>query len=210
MIEQIIVRYNAILHRVDDLLLASDELTKEIKPEFESHVVSDVQRAAVVLLHAALEVLLRSLAEWKMPHGSKTQLENIPLWNNQSNRKTTFSLCDLAEHRGLSVSELIAKSVTEHLDRKSFNNLHQVLSLLKSIGLTLSLEKELASKLAALMSRRHLIAHRADWIEVEGRPEVERIDRETVADWLVAVESFGWGIMDLVRTASDLAPGETS
>lgn len=159
---------------------------------------SDILRAAVVLLHAALEDLLRSAAESKLPSAAAGVLAKIPLVG--SDRKTTFTLGELSAHRGSDVDEVIRKSVISHLGRESYNNVSDIVNLMEELGLDKSLVKPYAARLASLMSRRHLIAHRADRNEQTGRGHhrAVSIGKPTVEGWIAVVDAFGSKLLGLL------------
>lgn len=153
-------------------------------------------RAAVVLLHAATEDLLRSLAYWKLPLASGDVLSKIPLIATGPNAK--FSLGDLSIHRGKDVDSVIAESVNGYLERSNYNNTDEVASLLTSIGVTVTEVNGHFSQLSEVMSRRHLIVHRADRSEAGGRGNhsVSSIGPKTVSAWVSGVESFGIAVLN--------------
>src|SRR5688572_17484721 len=72
--------------------------------------VLDILRAAVVLLHASLEDVLRSVAYWKLPFACADVLNAIPLKGYGPHPKK-FSLGDLADFRGMMVDEVFTQSV---------------------------------------------------------------------------------------------------
>ncbi len=114
---------------------------------------SDILRAAVVLLHATLEDLLRSLAEWKLPAAKPEVFAEIALVGTKG--RTKFGLQELADFRGKTVDEIIADSVKEHLERTSYNHPGDVKNTLGNIGVVLKIDDDDAAELAAMMSRRH-------------------------------------------------------
>jgi hypothetical protein len=164
----------------------------------------DLLRAAVVLLHASLEDLLRSLAEWKLPTAPAVSLDRIMLTGSARLKdKEKFGLVELADFRGQTVDAVIARSIEVHLERSSYNHPGEIDELLAKIEVDYKIEKPLRDALAAMMSRRHAIAHRADkdadetagrGIPLRGRP----IDPEAVNRWILAVEEFGAGVLKLV------------
>src|SRR5207237_6949196 len=81
---------------------------------------TDLLRAAVVLLHATLEDLLRSLCDWKMPGANPEAFSEVPLVGTRG--KTRSGLPELATFRGRTVDEIIARSVSEFLQKSTFNN----------------------------------------------------------------------------------------
>ncbi|MEO6811515.1 MAG: hypothetical protein ABI353_20575, partial [Isosphaeraceae bacterium] len=127
-------------------------------------------------------------------------LSRIPLVGRGNQRKTTFSLGDLASHRGGLVDDVIAKSVVAHLERSNYNNLGDVKDLLEGIGLSANLVDPYDKRLAALMSRRHLIAHRADRNESSGpgQHQARSISKSAVETWIEAVDRFGTDLLGKV------------
>ena len=162
---------------------------------------SDILRSAIILLHATLEDLLRSLAEILLPWSNAKELKEIPLLGSTKPRQTTFTLEDLAAHRGGEVSDLIVKSVAAYLERSNYNHPGDIKALLQSIAIPASLCDPYARELAAMMSRRHLIAHRADRrVGVGALPLA--IERVTVERWIGTVASLGGKLLDHVRSSS--------
>src|SRR5437867_708503 len=90
--------------------------------------VLDILRASVVLLHASLEEVLRSIAYWKLPVASASVLNDIPLVGLGPNPKK-FLLGDLDSHRGKSIFDVIKESVDAHLAQSNFNNTVEIASL---------------------------------------------------------------------------------
>lgn len=76
---------------------------------------TDILRAAVVLLHATLEDLLRSLAEWRLPTAKPEALAEIPICGTK--RGARIGLQELAGFRGETINEIIVRSVREHLEK---------------------------------------------------------------------------------------------
>lgn len=163
-----------------------------------SHSKTDVLRAAVVLLHAATEDLLRSLAYWKLPLAEGDVLSKIPLISTGT--ATKFTLGDLSNHRGKNVDAVIAESVNGYLERSNYNNTDEVASLLTSIGIPLAEVNSNFSQLSEVMSRRHLIVHRADRSEAggSGNHSVKSIGPKTVSDWISGIESFGHAVLNQI------------
>lgn len=150
---------------------------------------SDILRSVVILLHATVEDLLRGLAEAILPEGDAKELKEVPLLGSTKPRQTTFTLEDLAAHRGLEVSDLIAKSVVAHFERSNYNHPGDIKALLHSVGVPATLCDPYARELAAMMSRRHLIAHRADRRIGLGFA-LHPIEGPTVETWIGTVGLF--------------------
>ena len=162
------------------------------------HSKTDVLRAAVVLLHAATEDLLRSLAYWKLPLAGGEVLSKIPLIATGPAPK--FSLGDLSAHRGKDVDAVISESVNGYLERSNYHNTDEVASLLTSIGVSVVEVNTHFTQLSEVMSRRHLIVHRADRDETGGRGNhaVRSIGPVTVSNWITGVEGFGIAVLNQI------------
>lgn len=147
-------------------------------------------RAAVVLTHATLEDVLRSVAEERLPAARPEVLEKVPLIG--LGKRTNFTLGDLAAHHASSVGDLIQRSVIANLERSSYNNVGEIKHLLDSMGLSRTVADPEASSLETMMKRRHLIAHRADQNDTvgPGHRRTRSISRAIVERWLDAVDSF--------------------
>jgi len=155
-------------------------------------------RAAVILLHATLEDLLRSLAELWLPSAQPEPLETIPLPVSTDRVKNTFNLGDLATHRGTSVDDVIRKSVVAYLARSSYNHPGDIKNVLDSVGINRKHIDPHARVLAAMMNRRHYTAHRADRNEVAGVGHhlARSISKSSVESWIATVEAFGETLID--------------
>jgi hypothetical protein len=188
-------RFHENLERVTDLVVLYEEVTglASGRPSVQE---SELLRMAVVFLHAALEDLLRGLAEWRLPLASSEVLSQIPFIGGDG-RRTTLTLGDLAAHRGRTAEYLISISVVAYLDRSSYNNPDDIAKLLGQMGLTQKARGRLmdlhAQGLKSLMSRRHQIAHRLDRNDVTGRGQhaALSIDKSTIERWSSIVRRFG-------------------
>lgn len=153
------------------------------------HQETDVLRAALVLLHASMEDVLRSLAYWKLPAAAPTVLERIALVGGTN---TKFHLGNLATHRGKTVDEVIKESVDASLERSNYNNCDEVVGLLLSIGLDPVPLQQYMPGLDSAMKRRHQIVHRADANPDtgRGRHRVSSISPRNLDDWIVNLDAF--------------------
>lgn len=96
---------------------------------------TDLLRSAVLFLHAALEDLLRGVAEERLPSAGGEVLERIPLVAPGSDRPSLkFSLRELAAFRGETVSSVIREAVNAHLRHANYNNTAEIANLLNQIG----------------------------------------------------------------------------
>lgn len=158
---------------------------------------TDVLRSAVVMLHAAMEDLLRSIAYWKLPNASSQTLSKIPLVSQAPAIK--FNLGHLSEHRGQTVDQLIESSVSGYLERSNYNNTDEVAKFLTSIDIDVERLRDHFPEIEPVMTRRHQIVHRADRNDDaggRGNHRVRSIGVGTVNDWVAKVETFGNAVLD--------------
>ena len=150
---------------------------------------TDVLRAATVLLHAALEDVLRSLAYWKLPAAQAAVLDQIPIVGGTAMK---ISLGTLSAHRGKSVDDLIKASTDASLERSNYNNTGEVSSLLLSMGLNTAPLAPYMAQMEEAMKRRHRIVHRADENPNVGRGNhwVASISPLTLDTWIGNTERF--------------------
>jgi hypothetical protein len=158
---------------------------------------SDVLRAAVVFLHATLEDFLRSLAAIRLPDSSSETLQKIPPASGDG-RKTTMSLGELHDYRGRSINDFIRESIESHLSRSNYSNVGDIKRLLSDLRLEPSCVDPHAARLAALMTRRHHIAHRLDQNESTGRGHhaANSISKVMVSGWIETVDAF---MLDIIQ-----------
>lgn len=165
-----------------------------------SVATTDLLRGSVVFLHASLEDLLRSILAWKLPSAPPKQLEDIPLVGTMPRSK--YTLADIAAHRGVTVDELVARSVAASLERSNFNDVAEVASALSGSGIpnASAVVKPHGSNLAAMMSRRHWIVHRADRNRAQGSGHfaAQSLPPDLVETWVASVEAFGKAVLALL------------
>lgn len=163
------------------------------------HSKTDVLRAAVVMLHAAMEDLLRSIEYWKLPGAGSDVLAKIPLASKAP--ATKFNLGDLVAHRGQSVYEVISNSVDTHLERSNYNNPDELAAFCGNVGIDVTRVNSHFPKIEPMMKRRHQIVHRADRDDQaagRGRHRVTSIGVATVNGWISEVEAFGTAVLNEV------------
>jgi hypothetical protein len=166
---------------------------------------SDLLRAAVVLLHATLEDFLRHVAQERLPLASASVLDGIPLAGlAQTGRAEKFYLGKLASFRGSLVDDVITESVALYLQRSTFNDASEVVTVLKSCGVNTARIERYLPEIQQLMKRRHQIVHRADRLEAtaKGKPLAQAIRVDAVEAWAVTV-----GNLVKVVLADLYAPG---
>lgn len=162
-----------------------------------SVATTDILRASVVFLHASLEDLLRSILAWKLPAAKPEHLEDVPLVGEKLRK---YTLVDVAKHRGITVDELLDRSVAFHLERSNFNSVDEVASVLVHSNVATTVLDPFAGDLAAMMSRRHWIVHRADRNQAQGSGQfpARSLSPDTVKTWAAAVEAFGKAVLALL------------
>jgi hypothetical protein len=151
----------------------------------------DLLRAAVVLLHAAMEDVLRSALEWRWPETTiRELLDDVPMLGH--NRGRRIGLSDLMQHRDSTVDDLIRASVAAHLERASFNNVGDVKRAVRRIGLDPAIVTPYEDALASSIARRHSIVHRADRQDAagSGHSATASLPRRDVVRWIDVVEAF--------------------
>lgn len=153
---------------------------------------TDVLRAAVVFLHATLEDVVRTALELRLPEAGDEQLGVLKFAVGRK-LKDQITMSELAKHRDKTVDQLIGERIAAYLERSNFNNIPDLIDALERSALEKSLVDPYKKNLAAMMSRRHWIVHRADRNRnagAPGQPRVLRITVKTVTTWKDTVEKF--------------------
>jgi hypothetical protein len=187
--DEITRRFGLNIGRVRNLVTIYRNQLSGVGPGRRGHQKTDVLRAATVLLHAALEDVLRSLAYWKLPNAAVTVLDEVPLVGGTAKK---FSVGALAAHRGKTVDDVIKASTDASLERSNYNNPTEVCALLQSIGINTTPLSRYMAVLELAMTRRHLIVHRADANANAGRGNhrVASISPQLLDAWIRNTEDF--------------------
>lgn len=183
--------------RAQNLVVAYQVLTGS-RPGRRSVGDTDVLRSAVVLIHAALEDFLRSLAREYLPQARPEVISSIPLKGaGRAGRAERFSLGQLDEHRGKTVDELIAECVDAYLERSNYNNTSEIASLLESLDIDVEPCRQFFADLDRMMLRRHQIVHRADCTAESGRGRhhARSLSMNTVEKWINTVFNFHGAVL---------------
>ncbi|MCT8187338.1 hypothetical protein KY382_03930 [Pseudomonas monteilii] len=154
---------------------------------------ADILRSAVVFMHAMLEDCLRTIAAHYLPLAGEEFLNKIPLQGlNSSGKPEKFHLGELHKFKGMTVEELIAGSVSSYLDRTTFNNVPDIVSLLKSLNKDASQFTEFYPSIEKMMNRRHEIVHRGDRTERPGKGKqyANSIRLSDVEKWATQINLF--------------------
>ncbi len=156
---------------------------------------ADVLRAGVVLLHASLEDLLRSVAELLLPARPADVFANwsIGLPSNPGKGIPKLSLEELLEFRGKQVEDVLAIAIQQRLEHSTYNNFREVARAALEVGLDAAPLRPFQPDLDAMMKRRHHIAHRADRNSETGRGQhiAVHLADATVETWMAAVQGAG-------------------
>jgi hypothetical protein len=168
---------------------------------------SDVLRAAVVLLHATLEELLRQIAPHRIATGGEAELNEIPL-KGMPGRAERFLLGKLAAFRDSTVDDVINVSVDSYYQSSvTFNGVADIASVLRKCRINDQTVRRFYPMLAEMIKRRHQIVHRVD----VGRRKkgdgliAQPLDAKTVKRWLSTTRRFGDGVLTLM--AGERIPG---
>lgn len=151
----------------------------------------DILRSAIVLTHAHLEDLIRTIASVLLPLGDENSLNAISLVG-LAGRPEKFPLGKLSHHRGKLVDEVLRESVAEHLDRQTFNSTDEIARFLRAIGIQSEKLSEFYPKIQAMIVRRHQIVHRADRCKdtPQSKGPLQQISPDEVSEWIAATASF--------------------
>lgn len=172
------------LARVSSLILLYEFLTGPTKRESQ-YDATDVLRSAVVLLHASLEDLLRSIASAHLPRTDNEFLQKMPLAGQPRSGKYTIG--DLVQHRGKSVDQVLDESIDQWLGTHSFNHADDIRGMLTELGMPVDYFLATYEKLDQMIERRHLIVHRADRT---GDGSIAAITPADVTSWVDNVDEF--------------------
>ena len=192
-------RFNANIARVRGLVMTYDAVAGS-RAGRASVGHADLLRASVILLHAALEDLLRSIEELRLPGAAPSAFERIRFLapgGSSKDGKEKFSLVDLAAYRGQSVDDVFHVAIDGHLDHSNYNNIGEVKQALGRVGISYTITTPNAAALEAMMKRRHWIAHRADVNPMSGRGHhgAQSIGKGLVSSWIDVVEAFGRDVL---------------
>lgn len=195
-------RFETNLRRIEGLVSA---FRVSAQGRGRSSVVEiDILRAAVVLLHASLEDLLRSTEEWRLPFCKDTVFAEWPIVLRRQSRgeKSKITLADLLEYKGQTVDDVLRASIGAYLERLNYNSVDEVARVLGRLELDTSCLPSHAANLEALMRRRHWIAHRADRNRSSGRGHYagQHLTPETVETWLYTVRGFGQAVLSQLHS----------
>lgn len=165
-----------------------------------AEINTDLLRACVVFLHAAIEEIVRNLHISRIDLIDPSDLNAIPLAGQMTSRPKAIQLGDLKQFEGLVVENLIRNSVEEFTNRFNLNNTTELATALQRVKLPVRSFVSIFPELQPLMQRRHQIVHqmdRTDSLDPNTVP-VAPIDADTVWRWHSATRAFFDAIMPLI------------
>lgn len=171
------------LDRVRNLVLIYESLASPEKKHGKHD--ADLLRAAVVLLHAALEDFVRSLLAWRLPLAEPETIKKS---------KLQVPLYQILAKKDQSVDSIVSETIDELLSRRTYNSKDDVTTALKSIGLETSKLK--ISELEVAMTRRHKIVHRADRGSEKESAKVNSIQADHIKKWIENVGEFTQAVLE--------------
>ena len=176
----------------------------------EPDAALDVRRAAVVLLHAALEDLVRAVQRRRLPRASPDVLNRIPipvLPDGPPREKVGLGVL-IDQFDGKSVREAVAICVGEYVDRRAYSNPAELARALREVGVTdtAAVLGTDARVLSLIASRRHQIVHRGDHDPAPGASATQTspLAKARVWYWSVHVEQVGGRIVAAVRQLEEI------
>jgi hypothetical protein len=185
------VAFDQNIARVSTLTDLYDSLPRAVKARSSDGGV-DVLRAAVVLLHASLEDLLRQVARFHIPDGSEDAMAKIPLAGCAPREK--FTIGDLARFRGKTIHEVLQESVWQHYASSvTFNSVAQIEEVIERCDLKQERVRRFNPALGEMIARRHHIVHRADVIDRSHGPQSLSVGK--VQRWASATRRFGYALL---------------
>lgn len=192
-VAEVKARLDSNLKRVQGLI----QLSSVVEPK-NGPIKTDLLRSAVVFLHAALEDVLRTGLEMRLPHAAPRHLAMLDFAvGSATKQKVTMS--QLAIHRGKTVAQLLQERIEAYLERSNFSNLADLDDALERMGVPKNVAIPHKQSLAGMMIRRHWIVHRADQNRGAvgpGRRRTRQIGAQAVAKWKDAVTVFCSTLID--------------
>lgn len=176
-----------------------------------SSVADDMVRSVVVLLHATLEDLLRTILSIhyrRSPEALNLQARNVAvpagkIWQDLLEANREFRAESEEEHvRSMSIDEYVESVIGRTLSRRSYTDTDQVGVFLRETGLEIPEDERSVylADISSLMARRHRIVHNADLNPAE-TPSPNSIDQDEVDGWRTAVLEFGNTLLGKLSSA---------
>ena len=165
------------------LLVAAAKAGLDTTDPLHKTTAEDILRAAAVLIHAHLEDFLRTIAGALLPAGDEGCLNGIPL-AGVPGRPEKFLLGKLVQHKGKLVDDVLRESVSEYLERRTFNDTDEIAQTLEALGVDVSKVNKTFPVIQQMMKRRHQIVHRGDRVEGSDPTVLAAISPDEVEAWI--------------------------
>ncbi len=156
------------LDRVDSLCNLYSKLKNEGENNAKDYKLTDMLRAATVLLHSSFEEYYRCvITHWLPIRGDEKTLESIVLPDDAGKKgNVKYTLYSLMEFKDQTIGDLFEVSINGYMSRTTFNNFSEICAWASRINLDLSEFKNMETKyyldIDKAVSRRHKIVHEAD------------------------------------------------
>lgn len=155
------------LERVDSLCSIYSKLKNDGFADSSGYKLTDMLRAATVLLHSSFEEYYRSiLTQWLSSRGNESTLKDICLPSDAGKHAQKYSLFSLLEYKDRTIDDLFIESVHAYMSRTTFNSYSEICAWATKIRLELSgfsgSDNKYPDDIDKAVSRRHKIVHEAD------------------------------------------------
>ena len=164
--------FNSNIERVDGLCNLYTKLKIDQVPDSNVYKLSDMLRAATVLLHSSFEEYYRNIiTQWLPSKGNENTLNDINLPSDAGKRGQKYTLFSLLEYKDKTVNDVFIESIKAHMSRTTFNSYSEICAWGTKIGLNFrsfnDLETKYSDDIDKAVSRRHKIVHEADTLRNE-------------------------------------------
>ena len=177
------------IERVKSICNLYTALKEEDRKDKSAYTLTDMLRAAVVLLHSSFEEYFRNtITQWLPLKADRKILEEIPLPKDLGKNNVKYSLYELLSYPQ-TLQELFDDAVSEYMGRKSFNNCKELYKWTKTVGMDISGFNN-QSAFEAAVSRRHKIVHEADTNRTNSGERLTPIKPGDVISWISAYENL--------------------
>ena len=177
------------IERVESICNLYSALKDAKQKDSKEYTMTDMLRAAVVLLHSSFEEYFRNtLILWLPQKADDNYLKEIPIITKAGKRAEKLFLNDLAKLSGHSIDDVIQLSVSEHIQRTTFNDRAEIKKWTDRIQIDLSsLSEDILKTVDTAVHRRHKIVHEADTNRDKNNVDrITGITDTTVIGWIDA------------------------
>lgn len=189
--DEISDRFKLNLDRVKNLVKVYPGGTKGRKSVHHA----DILRAAIVLLHATLEDLLRSYLILKIDDFSDETMDSYGFPSDNKRGGEKFKISELAKYKRMTVEDFIVDAIKGRIENyETFNNISDIKKALNKCSFPkTALDSFDYMRLDPMIARRHQIVHKADKNEGasgKGNHHAASIAAGTVSTYILSVQDF--------------------